>query len=78
MKAAVYYETGPPSVFKYEDVSDPTCPPGGRSKFILDRCDRYVAVQLGVEGQIHTLDAAFAREALNLVPAIAKRVWQAP
>ncbi len=30
MKAAVYYETGPPSVFKYEDVPDPVCPPGGR------------------------------------------------
>ena len=29
MKAAVYYETGPPSVFKYEDVPDPACPPGG-------------------------------------------------
>ncbi|MCH8066738.1 MAG: zinc-binding dehydrogenase [Chloroflexi bacterium] len=29
MKAAVYYETGPPSVFKYEDVADPACPPGG-------------------------------------------------
>jgi NADPH2:quinone reductase len=25
MKAAVYYENGPPSVFKYEDVADPTC-----------------------------------------------------
>jgi len=25
MKAAVYYETGLPSVFKYEDVSDPQC-----------------------------------------------------
>ena len=23
MKAAVYYENGPPSVFKYEDVADP-------------------------------------------------------
>ena len=29
MKAAVYYETGPPSVFKYEDVPDPACPAGG-------------------------------------------------
>lgn len=28
MKAAVYYETGPPSVFRYEDVSDPVCGPG--------------------------------------------------
>jgi NADPH2:quinone reductase len=25
MKAAVYYENGPPSVFKYEDVADPVC-----------------------------------------------------
>lgn len=25
MKAAVYYENGPPSVFKYEDVADPAC-----------------------------------------------------
>ena len=25
MKAAVYYENGPPSVFKYEDVEDPHC-----------------------------------------------------
>lgn len=25
MKAAVYYENGPPSVFKYEDVPDPKC-----------------------------------------------------
>jgi NADPH2:quinone reductase len=29
MKAAVYYETGPPEVFRYEDVPDPTCFPGG-------------------------------------------------
>ena len=28
MKAAVYYETGPPDVFKYEDVPDPVCGPG--------------------------------------------------
>ena len=27
MKAAVYYETGRPSVFKYEDVPDPVCGP---------------------------------------------------
>jgi NADPH2:quinone reductase len=25
MKAAVYYEAGPPSVFRYEDVPDPAC-----------------------------------------------------
>jgi len=29
MKAAVYYENGPPSVFKYEDVPDPKCAPNG-------------------------------------------------
>jgi NADPH:quinone reductase len=28
MKAAVYYETGPPSVFRYEDVPDPVPGPG--------------------------------------------------
>src|SRR5574341_14039 len=28
MKAAVYYETGPPTVFLYEDVPDPVCGPG--------------------------------------------------
>ena len=28
MKAAVYYETGPPDVFVYEDVADPSCGPG--------------------------------------------------
>jgi NADPH2:quinone reductase len=28
MKAAVYYETGPPSVFRYEDVPDPSVGPG--------------------------------------------------
>ena len=28
MKAAVYYETGPPDVFKYEDVPEPVCGPG--------------------------------------------------
>jgi NADPH2:quinone reductase len=28
MKAAVYYETGPPDVFRYEEVPDPVCPPG--------------------------------------------------
>jgi NADPH2:quinone reductase len=27
MKAAVYYETGPPDVLRYEDVSDPVCGP---------------------------------------------------
>lgn len=29
MKAAVYYETGPPTVFRYEDVPDPVCHPDG-------------------------------------------------
>jgi NADPH2:quinone reductase len=29
MKAAVYYETGAPSVFRYEDVPDPQCHPNG-------------------------------------------------
>jgi len=29
MKAAVYYETGAPNVFRYEDVPDPVCRPGG-------------------------------------------------
>jgi NADPH:quinone reductase len=29
MKAAVYYETGSPDVFRYEDVPDPVCPPNG-------------------------------------------------
>jgi NADPH2:quinone reductase len=29
MKAAVYYETGPPGVFRYEDVPDPVCHPRG-------------------------------------------------
>lgn len=28
MKAAVYYETGGPDVFRYEDVPDPACGPG--------------------------------------------------
>ena len=28
MKAAVYYETGAPDVFRYEDVPDPECGPG--------------------------------------------------
>ena len=28
MKAAVYYETGAPDVFRYEDVADPTPGPG--------------------------------------------------
>lgn len=28
MKAAVYYETGKPSVFKYEEMPDPVCGPG--------------------------------------------------
>lgn len=29
MKAAVYYETGGPEVFKYEELPDPTCHPKG-------------------------------------------------
>jgi len=29
MKAAVYYETGTPEVFRYEDVPDPQCHPNG-------------------------------------------------
>jgi NADPH2:quinone reductase len=29
MKAAVYYENGPPGVFRYEDVPDPVCYPRG-------------------------------------------------
>ncbi len=29
MKAAVYYETGPPDVLRYEEVPDPACSPGG-------------------------------------------------
>ena len=27
VKAAVYYETGPPNVLRYEDVPDPVCGP---------------------------------------------------
>jgi NADPH2:quinone reductase len=33
MKAAVYYQTGPPSVFKYEDVPEPRC---GRRDVVID------------------------------------------
>ena len=29
MKAAVYYETGGPEVFRYEEVPDPVCHPRG-------------------------------------------------
>jgi NADPH:quinone reductase-like Zn-dependent oxidoreductase len=29
MKAAVYYETGPPDVLQYEEVPDPQCHPNG-------------------------------------------------
>ena len=29
MKAAVYYETGPPDVFRYEEIPDPVCRAGG-------------------------------------------------
>jgi NADPH2:quinone reductase len=29
MKAAVYYETGAPDVFRYEEAPDPQCQPGG-------------------------------------------------
>jgi NADPH2:quinone reductase len=29
VKAAVYYGTGPPDVFRYEEVADPVCFPGG-------------------------------------------------
>jgi NADPH2:quinone reductase len=29
MKAAVYHETGPPSVFRYEEVPEPVCAPDG-------------------------------------------------
>ncbi len=29
MKADVYYETGSPDVFRYEEVADPACPPDG-------------------------------------------------
>ena len=29
MKAAVYYETGAPDVFRYEDIADPVCHPQG-------------------------------------------------
>ena len=28
MKAAVYYETGSPEVFRYEEVPDPVCDAG--------------------------------------------------
>jgi NADPH2:quinone reductase len=29
MRAAVYYQTGPPDVLRYEEVADPPCLPGG-------------------------------------------------
>ena len=29
MKVAVYFETGGPEVFRYEEVPDPVCEPGG-------------------------------------------------
>ncbi len=31
LKAAVYYHTGPPDVFRYQEVPDPVCAPDGVS-----------------------------------------------
>ncbi|MBI2764587.1 MAG: zinc-binding alcohol dehydrogenase family protein [Chloroflexi bacterium] len=42
MKAAVYYQTGGPEVFRYEDVPDPECRPGG---IVIDV--KYVSIQGG-------------------------------
>src|SRR5262245_35058544 len=41
VKAAVYYETGPPSVLKYEDVDDPPCIAG---------CVRIEVEAISIEG----------------------------
>jgi NADPH2:quinone reductase len=41
VKAAVYYETGPPSVLRYEDVDDPPC---------VDGCVRIEVAAISIEG----------------------------
>lgn len=37
MKAAVYYSTGPPDVFRYEDVPDPHAEPGAALMLVAFR-----------------------------------------
>lgn len=41
MRAAVYYETGPPEVLRYEEVSEPACAPNG---VVID------VAAIGIEG----------------------------
>src|SRR5438093_1414482 len=60
MKAAVYYETGAPEVFRYEEVPDPGCQPGGvliggkaigiEGGDVLDRAGREMASRPHIVG----------------------------
>jgi len=53
MKAAVYYENGPPSVLRYEDVPDPECHPKG---IVV----RVLAVSIEGGDTLHRAGGAFA------------------
>ena len=60
MNAAVYYETGDPDVFRYEEVPDPVCPPDGV------RIDvKVVSVEGGDVAYIHATGGRFLVEDLE-------------
>jgi len=74
MKAAVYYETGPPSVFKYEDVPDPQC---GSHDILIDV--KAISIEGGdvlnrAGGEMPSVPHCVGYQAAGIITKIGKKV----
>ena len=74
MKAAVYYETGAPSVFRYEELPDPQCRPGG---VVIDI--QAIAIQGGdtlhrLGGELATTPHVVGYQAAGVIREVGDRV----
>ena len=74
MKAAVYYQTGGPEVFRYEELPDPVCRPGG---VLIDV--KYVGSQGGdtldrTGGELATVPHVVGYQASGIVREVGERV----
>ena len=77
MKAAVYYETGPPDVFRYEDVPEPLCHPQGVlidvEAISIEGGDVLHCAGGEMTGQPHIVGYQFAGRIREVGPEVDKR-----